>query len=177
MTPYPSISFHVAGDPVTKGSAMAFVQPCAPFPILAHNVANLRAKCRAIITQKHKDGGKWEKAIRAACLATRPGEPRMGGFNVALTFYLRRPASHFGTGRNARKVKPSAPGIPISHRAGDIDKLTRSVLDGLTGALWVDDRQVQVCHSVKVYATGGITGVTICAFYLGDGNRAMRSED
>lgn len=163
-----AIRFHVSGTPVTKGSAIAVMLPLVRLPVLVRDIKHLRTIVRAHVTQKHKDRGKWEKAVHGAAVAARDSDPLPGGFNVSLTFYLDRPAGHYGTGRNHGTVKRSAPNIPISHRAGDIDKLTRSVLDGLTGALWDDDKQVQRCDSLKVYATQGKPGVTIDAEYLGD---------
>lgn len=42
-------------------------------------------------------------------------------------------------------------------RPPDLDKLTRAVLDALTGIVWVDDRQVVALHSTKVQgATPGV---------------------
>lgn len=48
-----------------------------------------------------------------------------------ITFTLERPQSHYGTGRNAGKVKASAPKHPVSHATGDVDKLLRLILDAL----------------------------------------------
>lgn len=42
--------------------------------------------------------------------------------------------------------------LPISRRAGDIDKLSRAVLDGLTiGGIIGDDSQVVVLKASKIY--------------------------
>ena len=57
---------------------------------------------------------------------------------------MERPKSHFGTGKNADKVKQSAPVFPAT--MPDIDKLMRAILDGLTDAqVWLDDGQVVWC--------------------------------
>jgi Holliday junction resolvase RusA-like endonuclease len=43
--------------------------------------------------------------------------------------------------------------LPISRRAGDIDKLSRAVLDGITiGGIIGDDSQVVKLHATKEYA-------------------------
>lgn len=57
-----------------------------------------------------------------------------------ITFTLERPKSHYGTGRNARTVKPQyVHALPVSHATGDVDKLLRLVLDALQDAELLDD--------------------------------------
>ena len=69
---------------------------------------------------------------------------------VALTFYLPRPRGHYGSGRNAAVIKPSAPQFPGVKP--DLDKLVRSTLDALGEAgIWADDSQVVRIHASKVY--------------------------
>jgi Holliday junction resolvase RusA-like endonuclease len=78
---------------------------------------------------------------------------------VQITFTFARPASHFGTGRNAAFVKASAPRFPSSHAVGDIDKLARACLDALTDAgTFADDSQVVSLHARKVWV-GDPTGL------------------
>jgi crossover junction endodeoxyribonuclease RusA len=76
-------------------------------------------------------------------------EPFFEPVLIALTFKLHRPLSHYGSGKNARLVKPSAPKHPA--KVPDIDKLTRAVLDALTSIVWVDDSQVVRLTASKVY--------------------------
>ena len=71
---------------------------------------------------------------------------------VILHFGFQRPKSHYGTGRNATIVKPSAPREVISRAAGDIDKLTRMLLDAFTTAgVWTDDALVCEMNVRKHY--------------------------
>lgn len=87
----------------------------------------------------------WRRDVRDATL-----EVMQDGFEpfdndtplrVKLTFRLRRPKSHYGTGRNADKLKPSAPSYPA--KRPDLDKLVRSTLDGLgESALYDDDSRI-----------------------------------
>ena len=60
-----------------------------------------------------------------------------GPIEVELTFLHPRIASHYGTGRNQGRLKPSAPHWKAT--APDIDKLTRAVLDALTAAAAIRD--------------------------------------
>ena len=81
-------------------------------------------------------------------------------FLVELAFFLPRPKSHFGTGRNAHLIKASAPALPTTKP--DIDKLERSTLDALkTAGIFGDDAQVVRVIKDKLYADGRLPGATI----------------
>jgi Holliday junction resolvase RusA-like endonuclease len=69
------------------------------------------------------------------------GFPLTDAVAVSLTFYFKRNAGDYGTGKNAKVLKPSASVFPI--KPPDIDKITRAIFDALTTAgVWVDDAQV-----------------------------------
>jgi crossover junction endodeoxyribonuclease RusA len=72
--------------------------------------------------------------------------------DLRLMFFLPRPQSHFGTGRNAEKLRPSAPQAPAVHP--DLDKLCRAILDAMTGICFRDDKQVVGLQASKLYAEG-----------------------
>ena len=64
------------------------------------------------------------------------------------TFYMRRPAFHFG----AHGLLPSAPKYPI--RTPDVDKLARAIMDAVTdGRAWDDDARVVDMNTRKRYET------------------------
>lgn len=67
---------------------------------------------------------------------------------LTATFYFLRPASHFGSGRNAGVLKSGAPRVHA--QSPDLAKLIRCLEDALTGVLWQDDK--------LVYAYGEGTG-------------------
>lgn len=68
-----------------------------------------------------------------------------------LTFYLPRPAGHYGTGKNAGVVKASAPTRPTGKP--DRDNLDKAVCDAITASgLWADDSQVTDGRIRKRYA-------------------------
>jgi Holliday junction resolvase RusA-like endonuclease len=75
--------------------------------------------------------------------------PWDGPLGLAATFTLRRPKGHFGTGRNARKLKPSAACWPVVKP--DATKLLRAIEDALTGVVWTDDAQVVEQLATKRY--------------------------
>jgi len=76
---------------------------------------------------------------------------------VEITFFFTRPKSHYGTGKNCEKLKPSAPEHCTSAAHGDIDKVARCTLDGLAqrsgGCVLKDDSQVVVLECIKRYAS------------------------
>lgn len=88
-----------------------------------------------------------------------------GPVAVAMDFRFERPASHFGTGRNAGRLKDSAPTYPTSRSylaGGDIDKLVRAVLDAMSRTVYHDDAQVVGLASVwKSYGDQGGVYVTV----------------
>ncbi len=73
---------------------------------------------------------------------------------VTATFYYARPASHYGTGRNASVLKPSAPYFKAS--APDLDKLQRALGDALTQAGVIrDDALIVTWIAIKAYDRAG----------------------
>lgn len=77
-----------------------------------------------------------------------------------LTFYMPRPAGHYGTGRNAGLLKDSAPLWPAVKP--DVDKLTRAVFDALTTAgVWKDDSLCVGVSAWKSYADARPAGLAL----------------
>ena len=92
----------------------------------------------------------WRQDVRFAALACLPPDwnPSLP-MALSVVFRFKRPQTHIGK----KGLKPSAPQHCTSARAGDIDKLQRSLLDGLTGVLYDDDRQVVSVNASKRYTT------------------------
>ena len=65
-----------------------------------------------------------------------------GPILLAVTFTFERPRSHFGSGRNADKIKPSAPAFPTG--APSLLKLVESLLDALGAHLRAETDVVRV---------------------------------
>ena len=105
------------------------------------------------MVESSKAVGPWRESVRAAALAAMGDDwtPLDGPLHVAIAFHLPRPKGHYGTGRNAGVVKPSAPRYPAGKP--DIDKLTRAILDAVTSAgAWRDDSQVVQLRANKVWS-------------------------
>ena len=100
----------------------------------------------------------WRQDIRHAALTAYKLDPIDCAVSVSLEFIFPRPKGHFGTGRNKGKLKPSAPQFLTSHQSGDIDKLCRSTLDGLSvtsgGTVLKDDSLVVSLSAHKRYSKG-----------------------
>jgi len=106
-----------------------------------------------------KDLKPWRSAIGMEAANAMTEQPWTCPVRVKLTFFLIRPKGHFGTGRNALTLKPSAPRFPSS--TPDLDKLVRAVLDALTGIAFRDDGQVQALDCMKLYADEHYPGVVV----------------
>lgn len=87
--------------------------------------------------------------------------PRAGAIRLDLHFVMPRPKSHYGTGRNADKLKTYAPASHV--QKPDLDKLVRAVGDALTGVAYVDDSQTVGGSHMKrwTYGLGDPPGVRI----------------
>lgn len=122
------------------------------------------------------DAHTWKHSVRAAAvehLLRNPGAalPDGAAWGVHLEFVRRRPAGHYGTGRNAQSVRASAPSRPTSKP--DVDNLAKAVLDAL-GAwddlpplFWFDDAQVVELRVAKKWADeSDREGVLIHLYHL-----------
>ena len=91
------------------------------------------------------ESGKW--ILSARDQITNPIMD--GAINLSCAFHMARPKSHYGTGRNAKKLKSSA---PINHTyTPDLDNLVKFVKDCLNGLAWRDDSQVVFLTAYKIY--------------------------
>lgn len=83
-----------------------------------------------------------------------------GPVEVVATFVYARPRSHYGTGKNAGKVKPGAPMWKTS--AADLDKLQRAVGDALTQAgVLRDDALIVHWSARKIWGASGFVQLTV----------------
>lgn len=135
---YQSFTVDIPGLPEAQGSAKAFV------------VAG-----KARITSTNTKLTAWRRdAIMAVRAVLRDREPLASWVEVRAECRFPRPAAHFGTGRNASTLKPSAPYFKTSKP--DSDKLARAILDALTGAgVYRDDSQVVRLSLEKRYVGPG----------------------
>ena len=126
------IAFFAAGIPAPQGSKRAFV-----------------IGKRAVLVESSKACKPWRDSVRAAALEATQGSMMPVGWDgplrLRIVFVLPRP----------RSVPKERRGWPASKP--DVDKLLRSTLDGLTGALYRDDSQVVTVEAQKQYVGHHLT--------------------
>ena len=129
------LSFTVYGKPAQMGSKRAFVfGKEGPNP-------------RAVMTDDNSAKRKaWATSVAQVAADAMKGRPISDKpIQVIARFFFARPKSHYGTGKNASKLKASAP-----HRhsqSPDLDKLERCLNDAMTGIVFRDDKQI--CEAVS----------------------------
>lgn len=141
-----SLVINVVGTPAPQGSKRAFV-----------------VNGRAVMAESSKKVKPWRQDVVAAVEQVLAVEDwwaiPAGPVRVDITFYLPRPAYHYGTGKNRSKLKPSAP-IWVDKKP-DKDKLERATCDALTTSGVIrDDAQIAVGLTEKRYADAA-TGARI----------------
>ena len=123
------IQFWIPGIPATAGSKTPFIYK-----------DKKSGKNRVAMAPANKKQKPWMSDVKAFAIDAYQGNPITGPVVLFIDFCLPRPKSHFGTGRNAEKLKDSAPKYPAG--TPDLTKLTRAVEDALRGIIWRDDSQV-----------------------------------
>lgn len=151
------VSFFVPGKCETKGSVQAFPYVktwCGKKPVLG---------VRSIATNARKLKA-YEEAIRLIAKQKWREKPVCQDVSVVLEFRIPRPVSHHT--QSGKKTK-SWTSRPTSHQMGDIDKLSRAVIDGLQGVLFEDDKYVVELHTSKRFTTNGKpAGVSVTVIFL-----------
>lgn len=151
------VAFTIYGKPEPAGSKRAFA---------VRKGGELTG--RVAVMDDNPKGKGWQSAVRWAAVdamlhqphdqeihaddaATYNGNPLPlhGALSLVVMFYVRRPKAHYGTGRNAEVLKPSAPKHPTSKP--DTTKLIRAVEDAMTGLVYRDDAQIVEQYACKRY--------------------------
>lgn len=131
--------FRVDGVAVPQGSMVAFVSATTG---------------RAMMKPSNEKALKaWRKLVADTARAMRPPwlrEPADGSIYVALTFVRERGEDYLADGITLKRGARRFP-----HTAPDIDKLTRAMLDALTGIAFTNDARVVTCLATKRYAELG----------------------
>lgn len=130
----------VTGRPAPKGSLVCVGRPGGRHQLIEDNKRT--APWRRTVADTIRKS--WPHDQHAA-----PGQP----IGAELTTSHARPTGHYGTGRNAHQLKPTADPHPVTRSAGDLDKLARLLLDAIQDTdVLPDDAQVVELISRKVYA-------------------------
>lgn len=146
------ITFEVLGVPAPKGSSRAMMKGGHAINVPSGSNAN-RDKIKA-----------WSTAVREqaleACGADRTAPVFVcTALSVEIVFCMARPMGHWGKGKNAGKLVPTAPQYPATKP--DIDKLVRTTLDAMTGLVFDDDSRISRLVATKEWARPGHEGAVI----------------
>ena len=139
-----NVSFFVTGDPKAQPRPRAF----------ARRVGN------KVMVRAYDPGSAegWKSQVALGARHHRPPQPSRATMSVMLTFFFRRPASHFKG--KTRILRPDAPRQHCTKP--DTDNLAKAVLDALTTVgMWQDDKQVYSLHVMKLYSDGDVPGCFI----------------
>ena len=140
-----SITFHVAGIPMPKGSTTRMP-----------NGAMLPSGTDA----SRKRMANWRTDIRHAALeAMGETDPSRGPIRLMCEFQLPYPVS---------SIRKYQLGWWPHIKQPDVDKLLRMLLDALTGIVWADDSQACFVTCNKVYAWNDRPGAHIIIDFLTD---------
>ena len=109
-----------------------------------------KVRTRYGMREASKRVGPWRDAVRTEALAAR--QPLIeGACKVTAEFRFLRPASHLTAKGLASKVYRQH----YTVKRNDIDKVSRSTLDGLSGAAYADDCLVVELHASQRYCVPG----------------------
>lgn len=137
------IQFTVYGRPQPRGSKNAVLIPKRG----GGWVTNQAGRPITAAKDSNPKSGDWMNSIRAAAAEAFSGELISGPVRVSFAFHFARPKGHYGSGRNAAKIKPTA---PVEHiQKPDLSKLVRCAEDAISGVVWRDD-----CQVVEYLGTG-----------------------
>lgn len=153
----PDIAFTVHGQARPAGSKNSGVAyrngpDGKPVPVT-------RANGSIVTFTKDSSGAKgeeWRKNVAAAAAAAKERlglDLLTGPLFVEFDFYKVRPKSHYGSGRNAHVLKPSAPAYPDTRP--DVLKLTRAIEDACSKVIYEDDSRIVGQTNTKLYVDRG----------------------
>ena len=139
-----SFTFRVLGTPVPQGSVKAFGS-------------------RVVANNEHALGS-WRSDVASAAQRAKPANWDINAaVSLRCEFVFPRPQSHYGTGKNVTKLKPSAPRYHV--KTPDVDKLVRGVADSIGDAvarvLLNNDSQIVTLYAAKRYSTDDFLGAII----------------
>ena len=135
MTP---IEFIMHGKPAPVGSKKAFA------------VRGKGGAFRAIVTDDNRRSRPWMSLVADAAAQAWDAPPLACAVSVSIEFRMPRPKSHYRTGKNSDRLRDDA---PCAHaQTPDIDKLVRCLIDGISGIVFADDRQVYEIRACKVWS-------------------------
>jgi len=126
-----------------------------------HRHRVIQSKGKKPFASTYDPCAKEKKSFSTLAAQFAPAAPIQGPVGLLLYCYMPYANTHMGTGRNAKKPKPSAP--EYHTKTPDVDNLAKFVMDALTGLFWKDDSQIISLTVVKTYSTDPKTVVIVMA--------------
>ncbi len=131
-----AIQLTVYGRPQQRGSK-------SPHVVRRKDGSPVTKNGREVIATRdsNKKSGPWMAAVSAEAAKVYDGRPLLfGPVRLSVVFYFARSKGHYGSGRNAGRLKPSAP--EFHAQQPDLSKLIRTIEDALSGVVYKDDAQI-----------------------------------
>ena len=108
-----------------------------------------RSSSRGKFIHQYDPSAKDKKSFLLQAKQYAPKSPHNGAVYLTVWFCMKRPKSHYGTGKNQAKLKDSA---PLWHtNTPDVDNCIKFVMDSLNKVFWKDDSQVSSIIAQKRY--------------------------
>lgn len=138
-------------------SRLTFTVPGPPCALQRHRSAIRGKGARAFVQHYDPEANKSNKARiqQFAVLAQRDGGVKMlsGPLGLSIVARFPRPKSHYGTGKNANTLKPSAPWAHT--QKPDLSNILKIVEDALNGVVWHDDSEIDSVTIHKCWTEDG----------------------
>lgn len=156
------VEFTVYGRAVPQGSKRAFTPRGWTRPVLVEASAALRP---------------WRQQVSDSALAAlavercgEPWTPYEGPVAVTIEVHRKRPPTHWLTGGLSLSAAGRRASVPGD---GDIDKISRAILDALTGVVYRDDRQVCDLRATKAWSQNNGPDKVVIRVEATDGTEAV----
>lgn len=151
-----ALTFTAFGRPMTAGS----------------KIAGQTKDGRLFVRDDNRKTLPWKQSVSQAAGIARGAKGLLEGpVRVWAVFVVTRPKHHYGAGG---RLKDSSPLFPTAGRVGDVDKMARALLDGMTGIVYRDDVQVTDLDVARRY--GSPERVEVQVFELEKGDEITTDE-
>ncbi len=128
------IEIIIQGNPISKARPRARI---------------IQAKGKKPFVSVYDSQKKESDLVKEQIKAQFNSEPFLGCLRLVITFYIQRPKSHYGTGKNSAILKPK---YQIEHtKKPDIDNLSKFIMDCMNGIVYKDDSQIYNLSATKMY--------------------------
>ena len=127
------------------GESITFIVPGNPIALKRH-----RSFQKGDFRGQY-DPSKGDKSnFLAKAMENKPDVPLDEPLRVKLSFYFQRPKAHYGTGKNAGKLKDWAP--TWHTKTPDADNICKFIFDAFNKVFWRDDSIICQLVVVKMYS-------------------------